>query len=68
MLAWVSKSPIGADPGLWSLAIASAAPASNSLRAGVKSHPKPIEAPGSATEIVSLCANNAISVSPLASK
>ena len=59
---------MGAEPGLWSLAMASAAPASNNFLAGVKLHPSPIEAPGKATAMVSLFAKRLISLSVLASR
>jgi len=66
--ACISKSPIGAEPGFQSLAIASAPPASRIFLAGVKLHPNPIDAHGNATEITLLFASISISLSVLASK
>jgi len=52
MAAWANKFPMGADPGLWSLAMAKAPPASRIFLAGVNLQPSPKEAPGNAVAMV----------------
>ena len=50
--AWHTKSPMGADPGFQSDAIAKAPPLSIIFLAGAKAQPSPTLAPGSATAMV----------------
>ncbi|MNT32837.1 hypothetical protein D3C72_1687380 [compost metagenome] len=59
---------MGAEPGFQSLPIAKHAPASNNFLAGVKPHPRPIEAAGSATATVAECAISSISAAVDASR
>ena len=63
-----NKSPLGAEPGFQSEAIARQAPASNKARVGAKAIPKPKEAPGKTTATVLEVPNKAISLEVVASK
>src|SRR5690606_21316432 len=62
--ACVSRSPIGAEPGFQSLAIARLHPLSRSFLAGAKFIPRPIDAPGRTVAVVLDFDSAAIPASP----
>ena len=68
MEAWVTRFPIGAEPGFQSVAMARIPPLSKIFLAGEKGSPNPKLAPGKATATVLELAKNSISSSMVASK